>query len=144
MTTPLTLDESTDRLAGNVAIDEALFAVVGSWSADEPDPGMRVVFATVSRLFGEHSQEARAVLPDSPALRAAERVVVPDDWADRLSALDNASGRSATLVEVVAARSERDAATVDRLTTVADAPVLRLLARTRLDHDHALALLDQR
>lgn len=141
MTEPVTLDEVATWLAGSVAIDEELFAVIGGWSTDEPSAAERIVFATTSRWFGGHAIEARSLLPDSPALAALERIEVPVDWAERLSDLPSAPDRIAALASILADRRARDHEFGGRLTPVADAPLRRHLARTALDLEAAAVAL---
>jgi hypothetical protein len=142
MTDQLTLDELTTWMAQSVGLDEALFAMIGEWSVDEPVTAHRVVYATVSRWFGEHAVAMRSLLPDSPSLAAPDRVVLPGDWAERLGESSPPGDRRASFQRIVSDRLDRDERVRKRLDPLADGPLLRHLAHTRLDLQAAQGLLD--
>ena len=144
MTERLLLDELTTWMAESVAIDGALFAMLGEWSLDEPVAARRVVFATVSRWLGEHAVAMRGLLPDSPALAAADRVALPADWVERISQGSSPTDRDVTFRSLARARLDRDDLVHDRIDPAADGPLLRHLAHSRLDLQAWQGVLDHR
>ncbi len=144
MTEHLLLEELTTWMAESVAIDEALFATLGEWSIDEPVATRRVVFAMVSRWLGEHAVTMRGLLPDSPALAAADRVALPADWVERIRRGSSPTDRDATFRSLARARLDRDDLVHDRIDPAADGALLRHLAHSRFDLETWQGVLDQR
>jgi hypothetical protein len=129
----LLLDELATWMAESVAIDEALFAMLGEWSIDEPVDTRRVEFAMISRWLGEHAVTMRGLLPDSPALAAADRVALPPDWVERIRQGSSPTDRDVTSRSLARARLDRDDLVLDRIDPAADGPLMRHLAQSRLD-----------
>ncbi len=133
MTERLLLDELTTWMAESVAIDEALFALLGAWSIDEPVATHRLAFATVSRWLGEHAMAMRGLLPDSPALAAGDRVAVPGEWVERLREVSPSTDRRTHCASLARARVDRDDLVRDRLDPAADGALMRHLTHSRVD-----------
>jgi hypothetical protein len=144
MTERLLLDELTTWMAESVAIDEALFTMLGEWSIDEPVAMRRVAFAMVSRWLGEHAVTMRGLLPDSPALAATDRVALPADWVERIGQGSSPTDRDVKFGSLARARLDRDDLVRDRIDPAADGPLMCHLAHSRLDLQAWQRVLDQR
>lgn len=134
---PILLDELADWLGATCAIGRALFELTGAWSAEaDVAPADRVRLAVVSRRLGDHSEMWRNLLPDSPALDAGARIVVPDPWAAALVELATIGrgDRAPAIDEVVLpALSSRNDGLAPRLRATSDAPVQRTLRSVDAD-----------
>lgn len=86
MTAPIATDIETlaDRCGSLAWMCDALFGLEGRWAALLETDAAVVHLATHSRHLGEHADRLRAMLPDSPALRAHERLVPPPGWVDAI------------------------------------------------------------
>ena len=100
------IEQLADACGGLAWISERLFALQGRLAADAPDAPpldarhnsprvapldarVRVLLARSSRRHGQHAQWWRAALPDSPALKAEDRINPPSSpWADLMDHLE--------------------------------------------------------
>lgn len=121
-----------DALGERAAIDEALFLKFNEWADASENPARTVAFNTIARWLGEHADAAVGLLPDSPALSAQDKVVLPDHW-DKLIAESTNSAAAA----IIDRRLAFDAELLAQLGAVSDSPVIRHLAHTRLDLEFA-------
>ncbi len=114
-----TLPEITERCSELHAVAARLFTIVGAWSAEDPDHAgnadgadhagnadgaATVAFATLSRMFGEHSQWWSEYTPES---------VLLSDRRDRGAASTIVASAAALADAVHGARVERLAAVLD-------------------------------
>jgi hypothetical protein len=96
-TAPIPLDGLADRLGTLAWISEALFGLQGRWAATMADAAAAQHLATASRHKGWHVELIVDLLPDSPALHGADRVVAPAGWAAALLLGADATGDPARL-----------------------------------------------
>jgi hypothetical protein len=150
---PWGLLASARRIGGYVWTEQRLFEVVGSWVADASDPGAAVLFDVQSR---HHAGHARTFVERLPELRELPRdrvVTAPaGGWAAFVHALGDVGpaevDRLAVLAEVVTPHLvETYRSHAERISAVADAPLLRSLAAVVVelesDRDVARGLLRQ-
>ena len=133
------IEDLTDAVAGYVWLQRSLAAALHSWRAREPDAEAAVFLHSTARTCEQHAAGWEALLADSPALAAPERVRPPSEpAADGLEpgaaglfegAAGDAAGRLANLTNVVLPRLlasfEQFGA---RLSDVAEAPEKRFCA----------------
>ncbi|MCY3925100.1 MAG: hypothetical protein OXG52_06270 [bacterium] len=126
------IEDLTDAVAGYVWLQRSLAAALHSWRAREPDAEAAVFLHSTARTCEQHAAGWEALLADSPALAAPERVRPPSEpGADGLTpgAAGDAAGRLANLTNVVLPRLlasfEQFGA---RLSDVAEAPEKRFCA----------------
>ena len=126
-----TLHELTDVLGRYVWLSRRLAVELGAWGADEAEAPVAVYLHTLARRCSDHGASWEALLADSPALEAAERVRPPSVGWDEMFRAESAgtAERLVTLLHVVLPRLlvllEDFAA---RLDPVAEAPEQRACA----------------
>ena len=125
------IHELTDALGGYVWLSRRLAVELGAWGADEAEASVAVYLHTLARRCADHGACWEALLAESPALEAAERVRPPSVGWEGLFRAESAgtAERLVTLLHVVLPRllvSLEDFAA--RLGPVAEAPEQRACA----------------
>lgn len=145
------IEELTDALGGYVWLQRNLAAGLHSWRAVESDAEVAVYLHSAACRFEQHGTGWEALLADSPALAASERVRAPSPGWEQV--FDGAAGGTAErlviLLHVVLPRMlislERFAA---QLGEVSEAAEQRFCAGVASDlaaqQSRGLALLDER
>ena len=100
------IEDLTDALGRYVWLQRHLGESLRFWGPDEEDAAVAVYLHEVARRFSDHSAGWEALLADSPALRAAERVQAPSPGWDDLfrGASTGTSERLVILLHVVLPR----------------------------------------
>ena len=82
------IEQLADACGGLAWISERLFEIEGQLTGEVEalDPRTRALLARSSRRHGQHAQWWRGLLPDSPALNAANRIGPPTQAWDELFA----------------------------------------------------------
>ncbi len=95
------IEDLADRVGQYAWWERRLAAVLADWACDEPARGARLHFHVLGRQAEAHAFIWEVMLPDSPALTAAERVAPPPAWKDwsdtRISSLPSTFERLAVL-----------------------------------------------
>lgn len=134
------IDEAAQRVGELAWVEQRLFEVLGAWAASTPEPGLKVVLATQSRLHGDHVLTLTAVLPDTrdhdPEALVAPPAVDPTAALDGLAERDE---RLRTLLdEVLPAHLGALERFVADASPISDGPARRAVAAV-LDEDRAAA-----
>ena len=131
-TAPIPLDGLADRVGALAWISEALFGLQGRWAATMADDAAAEHLAAASRHKGWHIELLVDLLPDSPALHGADRIVAPAGWAPALALASDATGDPGRLAVLYRALVPRLAGEVARTlrpaTGPGDAAIARALA----------------
>ncbi len=127
----MTIHELTDALGRYVWLARCLAAALDDWDVDEEDAAVVVYLHTLARRCEDHGACWEALLADSPALGAAERVRPPSPgWEDVFRA--ESAGTSERLVALLHVVLPRLLASLEdfagRLGPVAEAPEQRVCA----------------
>ena len=145
------IEDLTDSVGHYVWLHRQLAESVASWAAGEADAPVSVYLHGAARRFVQHSSGWEALLADSPALAATERVRAPSPGWEELfrAASADTSERLVTLLHVVLPRM---LASLDRLSgelgEVADGAERRFCAIANEDlrvlEERGRSLLDER
>lgn len=145
------IEDLSDALGRYVWLQRHLGESLRSWGDGEDDGAVTVYLHEVARRFGDHSAGWEALLADSPALGAAERVRTPSPGWEELfrGASTGTSDRLVVLLHVVLPRVR---ASLERFATqlgdVAEAAEARFCAIVTEDlraiEERGRLLLDER
>ncbi len=145
------IEELTDALGGYVWLQRNLADGLHSWRAVESDAEVAVYLHSTACRFEQHGAGWEALLADSPALAASERVRAPSPGWEQVfdGAASGTAERLVILLDVVLPRMlislERFAA---QLGEVSEAAEQRFCAGVASDlaaqQSRGLALLDER
>lgn len=145
------IEELTDAVGRYVWLQRRLAESLRVWGAGEEDAAVAVYLHRTARRFAEHRAGWEALLADSPALGAAERIRAPSPGWEELfrGAATGTSDRLIVLLHVVLPRMR---ASLDRfaarLGDVAEAAEARFCAVVAADlqgtEARGRALLDER
>ncbi len=145
------IEDLNDALGRYVWLQRHLGESLGFWCTDEDDAAVAVYLYEVARRFDEHSVGWEALLADSPALRAAERVRPPSPGWDELfrGVATGTSDRLVILLHVVLpkmrASLERFAAGLGDTAEVAEGRFCAIVAEDlRAIEERGHSLLDER
>ncbi len=128
-TAPTSLDVLADRLGALAWISDALFVLQGRWAETMADDRTVEHLATASRHKGWHVELLVDLLPDSPALRGADRIVAPSGWEVAVLLGADAVGDPARLAVLYRALVPRVVGQVARTRTCASGPGDATIAR---------------
>jgi hypothetical protein len=78
------IEELADRCGALAWIANELFLLEGQLAPTVANPAFAAHLAEASRHYGWHAEQWRQQLPDSPALAAADRIVPPAGWVERI------------------------------------------------------------
>ena len=134
------IDEAARRIGELAWVEQRLFEVLGAWAASTAEPGLKVAFATESRLHGDHVLTLTGVLPDTRDHDPEQAVAPPPvDPTAPLDGLLEPGDRLRTLLdEVLPAHLGELERFVAEASPVSDGPARRAVA-TVLDDDRAAA-----
>ncbi|MCY3663149.1 MAG: hypothetical protein OXH28_10080 [bacterium] len=145
------IEDLTGAVGRYVWLQRHLAESLRLWSAGEADAAVAVYLHRTARRFAEHATGWEALLADSPALEAVERIRAPSPGWEELfrGAATGTSDRLVVLLHVVLPRMR---ASLDRFATqlgdVAEAAEARFCAVVAGDLEgieaRGLALLDER
>ena len=145
------IEDLTDALGRYVWLQRHLAESLGFWGVDEDDAAVAVYLHEAARRFGAHSEGWEALLADSPALRAAERVRAPSPgWEEVFRGVSTGtSNRLVVLLHVVLPRLraslERFATQLGDVAEVAEGRFCAIVAEDlRVIEERGLSLLDER
>ena len=145
------IEELTDALGGYVWLQRNLSDGLNSWRAGESDAGVAVYLHSSARRFEQHSAGWEALLADSPALAASERVRAPSPGWEQVfdGAASETTERLVILLHVVLPRMlislERFAAQLGEVSEAAEQRFCAGVASDlRAQQSRGLALLDER
>ncbi len=145
------IEDLTDAVGRYVWLQRHLAESLRLWGAGEEDGAVAVYLHRTARRFAEHAAGWEALLADSPALEAAERVRAPSPGWEELfrGAATGASDRLVVLLHVVLPRMraslERFAASLGDVAEAAEARFCAIVAEDlqRIEA-RGLTLLDER
>lgn len=145
------IEDLTDAVGRYLWLQRHLAESLRLWGVDEEDGAVAVYLHQAARRFAEHGSGWEALLADSPALRAAERVRAPSPGWEELFR-GTATGTSDRLVVLLHVVLPRMRASLERFATqlgdVAEAAEGRFCAIVAEDlqgiEARGLALLDER
>ena len=145
------IEDLSDALGRYVWLWRHLGESLRLWSRDEDDGALAVYLHEVARRFGDHSDGWEALLADSPALGAAERVRAPSPGWEELfrGASTGTSDRLVILLHVVLPRMrsslERFAGQLGEVSEAAEARFCAIaLNDLRAIEERGRLLLDER
>ena len=98
----LLIEELADRLGQYAWLEGRLSRLLALWATDEAHNRARLHFHSMSRLTEAHVFMWELLLPDSPALAAADRIAPPADWNDVLEAEAEAEAAPSSLSDRLA------------------------------------------
>ena len=145
------IDELTDAVGGYVWLQRNLADALHSWRAGESDAEVVVYLHSAARRFEQHSAGWEALLADSPALAAAERVRPPAPGWDQLfeGTISGTAERLVVLLHIVLPRMlislERFAGQLGEVSEAAERRFCAAVATDlRAQQSRGVALLDER
>ena len=145
------IEELTDAVGGYAWLQRHLAGVLHSWRGDERDAGVAVYLHSAARRFEQHSAGWEALLADSPALAASERVRAPSPGWDQLfgRTANGTAERLVILLHIVLPRMlislERFAGQLGEVSEAAEQRFCVAVATDlRAQQSRGLALLDER
>ena len=140
----MTIDESARRL-GEVAWAEGrLFEVVGQWVTATPEADLKLVFARLSRLHGEHAVSIGALLPETRD-HDPGALLAPGPGAEAANASLAAAGpdrRVGALAEALRTHLEVLEAYLGDASPVRDGPGIRVIGAVIAEDRGALGELE--
>lgn len=99
------IEDLADRVGQYAWWERRLASVLADWACDEAEARARLHFHVLGRQAETHAFIWEVMLPDSPALTAAERVAPPPAWKDwsdtRLAGLPSTFERLVVLNEAL-------------------------------------------
>ncbi len=145
------IEDLSDAVGRYVWLQRHLAQSLRSWGDGEDDGAVAVYLHGVARRFGDHSAGWEALLADSPALAAAERVRAPSPGWDDLfrGASTGTSDRLVILLHVVLPRLraslERFAGQLGEVAEAAEERFCTIVAEDlRTIEERGRLLLDER
>ena len=141
----------TDAVGGYAWLHRHLADALHSWSAGESDAEVAVYLHSTARRFERHSAGWEALLADSPALAASERVRAPSPGWEQLfgGTTGGTAERLVILLHIVLPRIlislERFAGQLGEVSEAAEQRFCAAVATDlRAEQSRGLALLDER